>query len=117
MITGDNPLTACHVAKELRFSKDKPIAILTKVDNSACDKKLDSVVESDNLWQWQTVDGINCHYLPENGLNKKEFKQSFSRLTTEYALCLTGEGLTFLQKNKPQLHEQIIPHVKVSLNL
>ena len=42
MITGDNPLTACHVAKELRFTRSKVTLILTH-------KKLEQ------KWGWESV--------------------------------------------------------------
>ena len=36
MITGDNPLTACHVAKELRMTRSKtPMVILTAPDKTS----------------------------------------------------------------------------------
>ena len=115
MITGDNPLTACHVAKELKFSKDNPIVILTKMEKSE-NLSLngpDGMDADDNLWQWQTVDGLKCFPANINEANKREFENYFLQLVREYAICITGEGFTYLQKNMPKLHERIIPHVKV----
>ena len=41
MITGDNPLTACHVVRQLKFCITSTTIILTEVDES---------------WSWQSVD-------------------------------------------------------------
>lgn len=115
MITGDNPLTACHVAKELKFSKDDPIVILTKIEKNENLSLNGPDVNNwdDNLWQWQTIDGLKCFPAKISESNKREFENSFSQLVREYAICITGEGFTYLQKNMPKLHERIIPHVKV----
>ena len=47
MITGDNPLTACHVARELRFTSKKSTLVLTKVDS-----------EVDENFEWQSIDQV-----------------------------------------------------------
>lgn len=55
MITGDNPLTACHVARELKFTSKKSTLVLTKVDNGA----------DDETFEWQSIDQVssNVKYL------------------------------------------------------
>ena len=47
MITGDNPLTACHVARELRFTSKKSTLVLTKVD-----------ADVDENFEWQSIDQV-----------------------------------------------------------
>ena len=114
MITGDNPLTACHVAKELKFSKDKQIVILTK--DEGANKQISNageISEDSKLWHWKTVDGKKTIPLANDELNTVEFKKCFMQLVGEYSLCITGEGWIYLQKFRPQLHGKIIPHVKV----
>ena len=49
MITGDNPLTACHVARELRFCRTKTTLILTRGNGG------DGGDDSD-AWEWRSVD-------------------------------------------------------------
>ncbi len=85
MITGDNPLTACHVAKELHFTR-KLLLVLTApndgirfslhfLSNSFFD------LESD-AWKWESVNkDIN---LPIQPSSTRDF-------TREYDLCVTGE--------------------------
>ena len=67
MLTGDNPLTACHVAKELKISQNKQL-ILTCVDRAS------------NEWVWQKVGGDLSFPLLE-----------WSKLQGRYDLCLTGD--------------------------
>ncbi|XP_032529694.2 endoplasmic reticulum transmembrane helix translocase [Danaus plexippus] len=90
MITGDNPLTACHVAKELRFTQKTEVLILT---------------ENNNEWNWTSVD-------EELKLPVKPFKTP-KEFTKNYDLCITGEGLAYLNENHHKFFLDIIPHIKV----
>ncbi|OWR44040.1 ATPase type 13A1 [Danaus plexippus plexippus] len=90
MITGDNPLTACHVAKELRFTQKTEVLILT---------------ENNNEWNWTSVD-------EELKLPVKPFKTP-KEFTKNYDLCITGEGLVYLNENHHKFFLDIIPHIKV----
>ncbi|XP_059481282.1 endoplasmic reticulum transmembrane helix translocase [Neocloeon triangulifer] len=88
MITGDNPLTACHVAKELRFTQ-KPIVVL---------------VEEKSNWFWESID--QTKKLPVA-------PAKYTDLTSKYDLCITGEGLVFMQENHKKLLQSLLPHIKV----
>lgn len=70
MITGDNILTACHVATSLRLTK-KTILALTKCSST----------DTEN-WIWQSTDK-SIHF----DLHPKEMK----KFVKEYDLALTGE--------------------------
>uniref|UniRef100_A0A8C3HM29 Endoplasmic reticulum transmembrane helix translocase n=1 Tax=Chrysemys picta bellii TaxID=8478 RepID=A0A8C3HM29_CHRPI len=91
MITGDNPLTACHVAQELHFiQKDNTLILQPPHSKDSC-------------WQWQSIDSTTT--LPI-------FPHSLQELT-RHNLCVTGEGLCYLQTaSRPQLLK-LIPHVQV----
>ncbi|XP_030752432.1 manganese-transporting ATPase 13A1 [Sitophilus oryzae] len=88
MITGDNPLTACHVAGELKFTS-KSIAILTE------DQSLKFV--------WEDV-----HQTERIPIDAKD-----RDILAKYDLCITGDGLTYLQRNHPTLLRGILPHVAI----
>jgi cation-transporting ATPase 13A1 len=89
MITGDNPLTACHVAKELHFTR-KPLLVLTAPSNGTLHNKTNSSFLNQlivfNLeaeeWKWETVHKDIC--LPIQPPNIRDF-------TRQYDLCITGE--------------------------
>lgn len=79
MITGDNPLTACHVAKELNFTR-KPLLVLTAPSDED---------ESDH-WKWESVNkDIHLPIQPKN----------IRDLTREYDLCVTGEVNTSMNSH------------------
>ena len=66
MLTGDNPLTACHVAKELRIATRKTL-VLTETNEEA--------------WLWQSIGGgttAAMETLPR-------------QLGKTFDLCLTGQ--------------------------
>ncbi|CAF4828323.1 unnamed protein product [Rotaria sp. Silwood1] len=91
MITGDNPLTACHVAKELHFTR-KPLLVLT------------APTAKSNEWKWESVHKDT--HLPIQPANIRD-------LTRQYDLCVTGEGLAYLGTLPISFLNTIMPHVKV----
>ncbi|GAB6029854.1 hypothetical protein CHUAL_005563 [Chamberlinius hualienensis] len=93
MITGDNPLTACHVAKELRFTKKQATLILT-ADKIQPDK-----------WQWISIDEtVTFPSIPD---------YSYKSLVNLYDLCVTGEGLNYLWNTNEKFLKNILSHVRV----
>lgn len=89
MITGDNPLTACHVAKELKFTQKGVVLILSQIANG---------------WFWKSID--KDIVLPAASTGKND-------LVKKYDLCITGEGLNYLKENNYKLLIQLVPSIKV----
>lgn len=89
MITGDNPLTACHVATELRFTRKK---LLVLTEN-----------KPEGKWHWQSIDG-------ETNLSTvTDFKQ----LCKDYDFCITGEGLQYLREFDHEYMLKLLPRITV----
>ncbi len=89
MITGDNPLTACHVARELRFTRCKVTLILTASEKDGL-KKNDVVGAQLASWEWRSVDEMTSVPLDDS-------KAACNDLTQKFDLCITGEGLSYMQ--------------------
>ena len=87
MLTGDNPLTACHVAKELKISQQK-LLVLTRTEEE---------------WVWQSV----------GGATRAAMESEPSALGKKYDLCITGEvrsvwsSMLKLTRNSSQLYQYI----------
>ncbi|XP_068228733.1 endoplasmic reticulum transmembrane helix translocase [Palaemon carinicauda] len=95
MITGDNSLTACHVAKELRFTQKKATLILQEYGKDS--------------WGWKSIDeSIAMDLIPYK--NNKELTSNFFRI---YDFCITGEGLAWLKNNHAKFFKAILPYVRV----
>uniref|UniRef100_T1J7Q5 Cation-transporting ATPase n=1 Tax=Strigamia maritima TaxID=126957 RepID=T1J7Q5_STRMM len=94
MITGDNPLTACHVAKELNFISKSVVLILTFSPTQ------------NGGWCWQSIDEtiFFCPAIPQQG---------HQSLTDRFDLCLTGDGMKYLCEKAPKFFRSILPHVRV----
>ena len=74
MITGDNPLTACHVAKELKITT-RPVMILQCGGGGE---------GGDDGWTWESVKGdASVRFDPS--------KESISNVTRTNELCVTGQ--------------------------
>lgn len=79
MLTGDNPLTACHVAKELKIAQRK-LLILSHVTSSEDDDVTDDVMPSEK-WEWQSI----------GGASKATLETDPAELGKDHDLCLTGD--------------------------
>ncbi|XP_060516984.1 endoplasmic reticulum transmembrane helix translocase [Cylas formicarius] len=89
MITGDNPLTACHVANELKFIS-KPLLILNE--------------KSSQEFMWESV--------YQNG-NLLPVDHDYKALIKKYDLCISGDGLNHLRDNYLNFLNLILPHITV----
>lgn len=102
MITGDNPLTACHVANELKMIHKKHALVLTKTDEN---------------WLWQSVINENVKRPLEYALQQKNYpkysKHSGNTGDVYNALCLTGEGYDYLLKYEHEFLKKLLPEIKV----
>ncbi|NP_001121512.1 manganese-transporting ATPase 13A1 [Xenopus tropicalis] len=93
MITGDNPLTACHVAEELNFIEKQHTLVLQPIQDTR-----------DSCWMWQSIDGT---------ISLPAFPDNIQAFCSNYYLCLTGEGLSYLQSVRRDMLLAFIPHVQV----
>jgi cation-transporting ATPase 13A1 len=87
MITGDQSLTACHVASQVHICS-KPVLILTRMGTSG--------------FEWVSPDETDkAPYSAEE----------VAALSESHDLCISGDSFEMLQRTEAVL--QVIPHVKV----
>ncbi len=85
-------MTACHVARELRFTRTKTTLVLSQV--------------SSGEWSWVSVD-------QSEAISLEDTERQWHKLTKERDLCLTGEGVVKLHAEMSRLFERVLPHVRV----
>ena len=98
MITGDNALTACHVAKELKFTcKDKGSPGMAIMAKSSQD-------ESCSSWEFQSVEGACIASVPPPSSNSRSLLSGLKTSLSKHDVCVTGDGLAYLQKGAYTLY-------------
>eukprot|EP00850_Spirogloea_muscicola_P015302 SM000116S24223 [mRNA] locus=s116:84782:93563:- [translate_table: standard] len=98
MITGDQALTACHVAAQVHVTY-RVVLILTP-SMSRTNKEDSLLLPTDFVWL-STDESISRQYRVEE----------VESLALEYDLCLAGDGLTMLQRTDSL--DAVIPFVQV----
>ncbi|KAI6221259.1 Cation-transporting ATPase [Aphelenchoides besseyi] len=97
MITGDNPLTACHVGSVLHFTKKSSATLI--LDEPAGD--------STTKWSWKSVDNeVVEELVPKD-------KKALKAFVSDYELCLTGVGYDYLASNHESFLNSIIAKVRI----
>lgn len=92
MITGDSPLTACHVANVLGITSAKKILMLSESTDDT------------DTWTWSSLDGDVTFPIEMKNMNE---------LKVEHDLCLTGQGLSFLESYDAKYMKRVLPAVRV----
>ncbi|XP_038640584.1 manganese-transporting ATPase 13A1 [Scyliorhinus canicula] len=92
MITGDNPLTACHVARELHFIQKEHTLVLQAPHTK------------DAQWLWESIDGT---------VTSPAIPSTLNDMTKQYDLCMTGEGINYLNMVDRSSLMKLMPHVHV----
>jgi manganese-transporting P-type ATPase len=98
MITGDNPLTAVHVAKEVEIV-DRDVLILDLPEKSPLSTRtsLNGSLLTTEL-RWHSIDDkIQIPYTAGDPIDRKIFE--------EYDICITGSALA---KFDPETHKSTI---------
>lgn len=93
MITGDNALTACHVAGQLRLISKKHALVLTKTQPN----------DLESEWCWQSIINDDVRKPLEYALEQKNYIKpskgmNGDELKVYNYLCLTGEVCRFFIK-------------------
>ncbi|CAH6720163.1 endoplasmic reticulum transmembrane helix translocase [[Candida] jaroonii] len=92
MITGDNPLTACHVAKEVKITTKETLILDAPEDHHD--------LKSDDNLVWRNVDETKVISISSD-------KPLDFSIVENHDICITGYAMNYLQQ-----HEQIIDLIK-----
>lgn len=90
MITGDNALTACHVAKELLMIR-RPVLIIESRGNNTI---------------MHTIDESKILAITDEDLHLSKADVKFAQLFSEYDFCITGHALQSLENTN--LYEKVL---------
>uniref|UniRef100_A0ABD2VT41 Uncharacterized protein n=1 Tax=Trichogramma kaykai TaxID=54128 RepID=A0ABD2VT41_9HYME len=82
-----DPLTACHVARKLHFTRKPEVVILKNTGNE---------------WARETID---------RGVVPLDLVDTKTKIWEKYALCLTGESLNYIEDYERDCMYFILPHV------
>ncbi|CAM6082661.1 unnamed protein product [Calypogeia fissa] len=91
MITGDQALTACHIASQVHIIS-RPALILTLSEGAS----------SDGLFYWLS---------PDESIRMPYREEDVVEIASTYDICIAGDGLNMLQR--ASVLESILPSIKV----
>ncbi|KRX96272.1 putative cation-transporting ATPase 13A1 [Trichinella pseudospiralis] len=118
MITGDNPLTACHVAKELEMINDNTVVILEEPtdisginhqliinDNNRVESRKNYIFPGVGGWFWVSLDrSIHIPMIPMQGVQY---------LALNFTLCMTGSGFAYFYNVNKAFLSELLPYIAV----